>query len=312
MPQYETDRIESRDWRELAAPLFFLVLSVVLIVLPVSYQESISFALRRSVLAPFIVTQEALQQARLRAGTISGIQIRMDSLSAVLISQSTIEEENRRLRSLLDLRDRAVTGFLPASAVRPGTEGSESMFLLDVGSEHGVSVSDPVVVAGGLIGVVREVGRETALAMDWTHPDFRVSVMTEDGQAFGIVEPRRGGFREEDRLLLNGVPFYTVIDEGELVVTSGQGSVYPRGIIVGTVNGAGEEDAGWRKSYWLEPAVAPGSATHVLVLIREGSDASSLGALWGVEEAIDSMLTVDQPPAGNAGRDAEDEAMGEP
>jgi rod shape-determining protein MreC len=290
MPSYEPDKIESRDRRELVAPVVFIVLSFVLIVLPVSFQQDISFALRRSVLAPFILTQEALQKARLRAGEISEIQIQMDSLTALLLSQSTVREENERLRILLELRDRGGPAFLPASAVRPGTEGSESMFLLDVGAEDGVSVDDPVVVAKGLVGVVREVGPRTALAMDWTHPDFRVSVMTEDGGAFGIVGPRRGTFREDDRLLLDGIPYYATVTDGALVLTSGMGRVYPRGILVGEVLEAAESEEGWRKSFWLRPAVPPGSATHVLVLIRGDSGLpDSFGALWGFEEEVDSL-----------------------
>jgi hypothetical protein len=118
------------------------------------------------------------------------------------------------------------------------------MFLLDVGAEDGVSVNDPVVVASGLVGVVREVGPGTALAMDWTHPDFRVSVMTEDGGAFGIAGPRRGTFREDDRLLFDGIPYYATVTEGALVLTSGMGSVYPRGILVGEILDAAESEEG--------------------------------------------------------------------
>jgi len=298
MPSYDPDRIESRDRRELMAPAVFVVLSFVLIALPVSFQQQISFALRRSVLAPFILTQEALQQARLRAGEISEIQLQMDSLAALLLSQSTVVEENERLRALLELRDRGGGyAFLAASAVRPGTEGSESMFLLDVGTQHGVAVNDPVVVAQGLVGVVREVGPRNALAMDWTHPDFRVSVMTVDGGAFGIVEPRRGTFREYDRLLFDGIPYYAEVADGALVVTSGMGSVYPRGILVGEVLDAGDSDEGWRKSFWLRPAVPPGSATHVLVLIRGDTPfPDSLGPLWGIGEEADSLgVTLPSP-----------------
>jgi rod shape-determining protein MreC len=213
----------------------------------------------------------------------------MDSLSAVLLSQSTIVEENFRLRALLDLRDRGGARFIAASAVRPGTEGSESMFLLDVGADNGVSVNDLVVVARGLVGVVREVGPRTALAMDWTHPDFRVSAMTEDGEVFGLVGPEQGAFREEDRLLFDGIPYYDTVADSALVLTSGRG-IHPRGVLVGKVLEAAEAEVGWRKSFWIRPAVPPGSATHVLVLIRESSESlESLAPLWGAEDAQDSL-----------------------
>ncbi|HZD05952.1 MAG TPA: rod shape-determining protein MreC, partial [Longimicrobiales bacterium] len=57
----------------------------------------------------------------------------------------------------------------------------------------------------------------------------------------------------------------TDLPAGTVVLTSGLGLVYPRGIPVGRVTELAEEDAGWRRSYWLEPMVEPGSVTHVLV-----------------------------------------------
>jgi rod shape-determining protein MreC len=186
------------------------------------------------------------------------------------VSQSTLRAENERLRELLQIRERESAAFVPASVIRPGTRGSESMFLLDVGTSNGVRVNDPVVVGGGLLGVIREVGPNTSVAMDWTHPDFRVSVMTVDGVGFGIVEPRAGNFREEARLHLVGVPYHTLVPVGAPLVTSGLGSVYPQGILVGWVTELAGTEAGWRRDYWVEPMVRPGSATHVLVFIGEG------------------------------------------
>ena len=281
MASFEPDRDESKGRRGLILPLAFLVLSTLLLVVPPAAQERVSSVLRGSALAPFLRIQESLHQARLLSESLGYLRLQLDSTLSVLHSQSAMQEENRRLRALLDLRDRSSVGFLAASAIRSGTQGSESMFLLDVGSADGVEVNDPVVVADGLIGMIREVGPRSALAMDWTHPDFRVSGMTLDGEVFGIVEPRRGAFREEDRLILNGVPFHTPVEDGVPVVTSGRGAVYPRGILVGTIAGLAEIEAGWRRSYWLEPSVRPGSATHVLVLTEErSSDSDPLEELW--------------------------------
>ncbi len=281
MPSFEPDRDESKGRRGLIGPLGFLALSALLLVLPQAAQEGVSSVLRGSALAPFIWVQESVQQARVLSGSLAELQSQLDSTLSVLYSQSTLAEENRRLRSLLRLRDRSAPGFLSASAIRSGTQGSESMFLLDVGGADGVEVNDPVVVADGLIGMVREVGTRSALAMDWTHPDFRVSAMTVDGEVFGIVEPRQGAFREEDRLMLNGVPYHTPVQDGVSVVTSGRGSVYPRGILLGTIAGLAETEAGWRRSYWLDPAVRPGTATHVLVLTTEEAlEREALEELW--------------------------------
>jgi rod shape-determining protein MreC len=117
--------------------------------------------------------------------------------------------------------------------------------------------------------------------MDWTHPDFRASAMTLGGEVLGVEEPSRGSFREEDRLVFRGVPYHTDVELGTPVVTSGVGAVYPRGIPLGVVEGLADTDAGWARSYFLQPAARPGSETHVLVLSREGGTEADLA-----EEAL--------------------------
>jgi rod shape-determining protein MreC len=242
----------------------------VLTVLPPPAQQWLAAGLRSTVLAPFVWTQQTLAEARLRATEAGNLQARVDSLTTVLIGRGALSEENRRLRSLLGLQARVGADVIPASVMRAGTPGGEGTFTLDVGLADGVSVNDPVVVAQGLVGVVREVAETYAIAMDWTHPDFRASAMTDDGQVYGIIEPRHGDFREVDRLLWSGAPFHTDLRRGLGVETSGFGGVYPRGIPLGVIDTLASAEAGWRKSYWLTPAVVPGSVTHVLVVVNGG------------------------------------------
>jgi len=158
-----------------------------------------------------------------------------------------------------------------ASVIRSGTPGSESMFLLDEGTRSGVTKDSPVIMGRGLLGVVREAQATSATAMDWTHPQFWASAMTEDGSIYGFVEASRGRFREADRLLLNGIPFQEELEAGVVLVTSGLGGVYPRGIRIGVVIEESDAQEGWRRSYWLRPFVSPGEATHVQVRVSRGT-----------------------------------------
>jgi hypothetical protein len=160
------------------------------------------------------------------------------------------------------------------------------------------------------------VGPRTSLAMDWTHPDFRVSVMTLDGEHYGIVEPRAGAFREEDRLLLNGIPFHTPLEEGAEVVTSGRGTVYPRGVRIGTVLSLAEAEAGWRRAYWIEPAVRPASVTHALVITgEEGRPVSELVHLWfdpeEESEELGDLEEPEEPEEPEGGGEPGDEEVGD-
>jgi len=281
MRPLDVDGSARRVRRDRFWTVFWLVGAVVLLLLPLSAQQGISTVLRNTGLAPFLWVQASLQQGQLRATELDDVRAQLDEALVRLVSLNTLQLENQELRALMDLRDRLSIPFVAASAIRPGTRGSESLLMLDVGIQDGVSVGDPVISAEGLLGVVREVGPTNSLALDWTHPDFAVSVMTEGLGVGGIVEAFRGSFREEDRLLLKGVAYYEPVEVGELLVTSGLGAFYPRGIPVGWVEEEATSDAGWQRRFWVRPRAAVERVTHVVVLIRGGEAVGvDLAPVW--------------------------------
>jgi len=269
-----------------------ILLSIVVLYLPAGTQARLAEGLQSTVLRPFTLVQEAVAQARLRAESALELQARLDSLGAVVATQATLAEENRHLRELLDLEDRIPETFVHANLFRPGTTGSESMFLLDVGTDEGVQVGDPVLMRSGrvgLLGMIREVSREFSIGLDWSHPEFAATAMTSDESVFGLVEPRSGDFRGGDRLLLTAIPYFERLQPGTLIVTSGLGGVFPRGIPIGEVMELHQDEGQWQSEYWLTPVVLPGSVTHVLVAKSDSSLVRLFEMLEG--EAADSSVS---------------------
>jgi rod shape-determining protein MreC len=268
--------------RDAALSGAILLVALILVALPTQYQQPIRNTMRSTLLRPFLGLQSQVVDRRGGAVDVTALRAQRDSLAALVAAQASLSEENRQLRSTLGLAARLGERYKPANVLRAGLTSAESTFLVDVGRADGVFVGSPVLTAEGLLGVVWEVDERSAQAIDWTHPDFRVSAMTADGQAYGIIEPRRGAGqrREEDLLALTGSPFQVDIRPGRRVVSSGRGGLFPRGVMIGTVIGIEEADTGWRKSYLIRPAVRPEGAVHVLVGTREGPD--DLGDAWQV------------------------------
>jgi len=291
--------------RELLLAGFVLILAFSAMYLSGPSQQRISSAFQATALRPFLEIQRGLGAAQVRGTRVDVLMDRVDSLSLLLATHAGLIDENQTLRALLDLGDRAGPLYQPAAVLRPGTPGSASMFLVDVGSDDGIRVGSAVVGPYGLVGVIREVRSRDALGMDWTHPEFRVSAMLDDGSAYGLVENREGQFREEDRLVLNGIPFNQAVQRASRVVTSGLGGRYPRGIPIGRTDDISDTEGSWRKSYWLNAFAAPGSATHVLVLTRDADmDASGI---WLADSLLTDSLSTDslsdaRSPAPGAGR----------
>lgn len=266
MPPYGTsDAAEAGGRLEFRWTLLVLFGALVLLNMPPAYQDGIAQGIRSTVLRPFLAVQEGLVRARVRSEANEVLQARIDSLTALVVGRTTLEEENRRLRGLMDLQDRLGPRWRAVQVLRPGTPDSESMLIVDAGVAEGVDRRAPLITREGLVGVIREASADQSVGMDWTHPDFRASGMTLDGLQYGLVRSSVGLFREESRLVFDGLPYHAAVDSGTVVVTSGLGGVFPRGIPIGRVTVVQDSAAEWRKSYWLEPFVEVGSVTLALV-----------------------------------------------
>lgn len=297
MPNYKSDTNGSARSRSGLIALGVFVLSLITLYLPDASQDEVASLLRGSLLRPFVLTQEGLVRRSIHAEDTEVLQRRLDSLEVVIANSNTLSEENARLRRLLDMSRRNPAQYVAAIVIRSGTPGSESMFMLDVGTRRGVTRDSPVMMGRGLLGVVRDAQANRATAMDWTHPQFRASAMTVDGSIYGMVRAAPGRFREADRLLLNGVPFRQELAPGVALVTSGLGGVYPRGIPIGEVIEESVSQEGWQRSYWLRPFVAPGEATHVNVLVSEGGEYRDANSWLEGGPLVPGPVAVPQEPA---------------
>ena len=79
--------------------------------------------------------------------------------------------------------------------------------------------------------------------------------------------------------MIDGIPFHQQLNFGTVLVTSGLGGVYPRGIPIGEGFAEAESSLGWRRSYWVTPFVNPGEAIHV-VIISPVEDELDYKELW--------------------------------
>jgi rod shape-determining protein MreC len=287
--------------RDLALAISVLLFALFLLFGPSAWSRPIRQGLRATALKPFIAVRGWIASRQADREDLREVRAERDSLAAVATAQAVLAEENARLRGLLALRERVGARFIATQLLRLGTGAADGTFLIDAGADDGVVVGSPVFTVGGLVGVVREVSARSAQAVDWTHPEFRVSGMTANGQVYGVLEARRGTYREEDLLLMTGAPFHSDVRPGSRIVTSGRGEVFPRGIPIGEVLAIESADTGWRKSYIVRPYVRPESAAQVLVGLKDAGT-EDLSTAWEIQPRPpatkpDSLVPSATPPA---------------
>lgn len=253
-----------------------VVVSFVTTILPSSLREPFAGAVRETFIGPLIGLQDQFTRARGAFVERDRIAAHLDSLVLRNAELQDMGRENDHLRALLGLGARLGTNFVPAEAVQRPELGDPTTVVVTAGSDVGVVERSAVVAPEGLVGIVIGVSSATSNAILWTHPDFRVSAVTADGTAFGIVAPHLGEGSERFLLELRGVAFRDSLAPGTRVVSSGLGSVFPRGIPIGTVLGQLETGEGWSRTYLVRPAVLPADASAVMVLLplAGGTDVS--------------------------------------
>jgi rod shape-determining protein MreC len=273
-----------------------VALSVVTLALPQRVRDPFAAAMRRSVVAPLLSLQYNAELTRRAWEARERTRAERDSVVLAAMTAPELERENARLRRMLGLGRRLRWGFVPAEALFNRSPGEEYTVVLSAGSRHGVRPFSPVVAAEGLVGMVKIVDPTMSHAIVWPHPDFRVSAQSSDGSAFGIVAAHLGD--EPDRYLLEmrGVQLRTSLTPGTLIVSSGLGGVYPRGVPIGVVQRELRTSEVWANTYLLRPAVLPADMSTVMILNPQRADAGITG-VWDVTSpdsvAADSARRAD-------------------
>jgi len=247
-----------------------LGLSTLALFLPARWGQQIAAGLRSTALAPLVWLQDRGAEGRTSRARFRAVSAQRDSMAQLAFALPDVKAENDRLRALLRLGERIGTGFIAAEVLRQTLPTEGRTLLLDKGAADGVKPFSPVTSPEGLVGMIRDVDEHTSIAMTWAHPEFRVSAVSEDGVIAGIAAPTAVGDASRTMLEFRAITYRDTLPEGTVVVASGLGGVYPRGLPVGTVAGVEREQTGWERVYRLRPLAQPSAVSQVLIL--QGAD----------------------------------------
>ncbi len=264
-----------------------VTLSVTALVMPRTSRDAVATALRGSVFAPLVALESRAVGIRAAIASRSDVlQVRGD-VALQALSTRRVLDENATLRGLIGLGARLQDGFVAADVLPSRGAGDSRTLRLNVGTAAGVVPYSAVVTADGLVGMILSADEQTSVAMTWADPDFAVSAVSVDQGALGIVKPHLGGGVERWLLELRGVPFRSKLDTGTVIVSSGLGSTYPRGINIGTVLGEIATPEKWARTYLLRPAVLPASIGPVLIMLPQRA-ARGVNHVWSNVTSADS------------------------
>ena len=170
------------------------------------------------------------------------------------IEYDRIALENKEYKKLLNIAD-DVQQFETLGASVIGRDGMDKFysFTIDKGTRHGVAVNDVVISADGLIGMVVETGANFAKVSTILSPAVNVGCIAGSERDVGISS---GSYNlsQGEICVMNYLPKDTKVKAGDIVSTTGYGTVFPKDLIIGTVESVDIQDSGNSKYATVKPA----------------------------------------------------------
>lgn len=182
--------------------------------------------------------------------------------------------ESQRLSGLLNYKQVMAQryNFLAASVVGRDPGNWFGTITLNRGSRDGVKENMTALTPEGLVGRVVSVSVSTCEVLLITDPRSGVGALVQDTRTPGIVEGTAGSSGMARMIhISNDAP----VEGGQVVVTSGLGSVFPKGIPVGEIAGIRSESSGLFKSADIRPFANLNRLEEVLIMTSVFPEAGS-------------------------------------
>ena len=175
---------------------------------------------------------------------------RLDSVEALQARIAELESENSRLKDLLQFQETTPGQYKVAKVFGRNPNKWFSTIDIALGSNDGIMIDDPVVSRTGLVGRVLYTDRRTSTVLLLTDPESGVGATVEGSRDYGVVIGGNG----PDTLVLRFFSRDARVEVGDRVVTSGMGSKFPAGLLIGEVTSVYIPTPGLIKEATLKPA----------------------------------------------------------
>lgn len=196
-------------------------------------------------------------------------QLRVQTLQA-----GETREENTRLRRLLVLRDRLPLATVTGEVIGREAGGWVRSLTVNRGRGDGIAQQTPVIMPEGLVGRVVQVHRGAAVIQLLNDPASTVGAVVQRTRTAGLVEGDAGGAVRFKFMARDGAS----VAPGDLVVTSGLGTLFPKGLPVGRVVKIEDKGSALFHFAVLAPAVDFSRVEEVLLVT--GQTTQDVAALF--------------------------------
>ncbi len=184
-------------------------------------------------------------------------------LQAQLQQVQEFRLQNERLRELLAFVDDIDRPALPAQVIGEDTSTWARTVTIDKGTRAGLRVGLPVVAAEGVVGRIIKSAPNSSRVLLVTDASSAIAALVQRTRTRGVARGR--GVEMSLDYALRAAD----ISQGDLLVTSGMGGIFPKGLPLGYVASVEQDEFGLFQRVDIVPAVDFSHLEEVLVVIGE-------------------------------------------
>lgn len=197
---------------------------------------------------------------------------RLDEYKGLIQENQQLKKDNDELRGTLD-KTESIRDYTPiqGTVIARSSDRWFKQMTINRGEEHGVEKNMAVITGEGMVGKVQSAGAfhsnvQLLSGFDESNKISSWIVREDEDNAFGLIE---GYDSESGRLLLEGISLDEELEEGDVVMSSGLGGVFPSDLRIGTVDEVENDRSGLTKTAYVEPFADLFDITHVMVINRD-------------------------------------------
>ena len=270
--------------RELLRRYRFLLLAIILVLATVilySYnlrQKSSTTFFERAVLTFMAPLQSSVDSI---VDTVTGtwgnylwlvdarqrnLELEQENLELQSQLQQVLEVslQNERLRNLLAFVDDLDRPALPAQVIGEDASNWARTIIIDKGIEAGLRPGLPVVAAQGVVGRIIKVAPKSSRVLLITDASSAIAALIQRTRTRGVARGRG------DTLAIEYALRDADIQVGDLLVTSGMGGVFPKGLPLGLIESVKKDQFGLFQLVEVIPTTDFSHLEEVMIIIGEG------------------------------------------
>lgn len=198
---------------------------------------------------------------------ISRLEEENRDLSEKLVDYYDVKKQNEELKRFYNIKsENKDFSLVPSNVI--GRDPNENFygFTADKGTLDGVSLNDPVMTENGLVGRVSEVAPKSCKVTTILSPDIQVGAVVKKTGDSGIISGTAVS-SENGTVRMKNLTKQNSAQNGDIVVTSGFGGIYPKNVKIGRIKNITEDKYTGMPLAVIEPYEDIQTVSSVVIVI---------------------------------------------